>query len=204
MPALSTLKSNRTRAKNTLAREEGEANELLHQEWRENNEQQIVRFCLTIGKVILNLETKLARLEVANDRLMDAYDSGNDSEAATEFHTTLEEDSELMDNIIGKISQLKTLKEEVERKRKEFETRETQNLERRLTQMQEQMSLLQTNRTHPPGELSSIWSPPLSSGTSKPPQIDIPPFAGDVLKWKEFWDMFEASVHGETRYANID
>ena len=204
MPALSTLKSNRTRAKNTLAREEGEANELLQQEWRENNEQQIVRFCLTIGKVILNLETKLARLEVANDRLMDAYDSGNDSEAATEFHTTLEEDSELMDNIISKISQLKTLKEEVERKRKEFETSETQNLERRLTQMQEQMSLLQSNRTHPPGELSSIWSPPLSSGTSKPPQIDIPPFAGDVLKWKEFWDMFEASVHGETRYANID
>ena len=97
---------------------------------------------------------------------MDAYDSENDSEAAAEFHTVLEEDSELMDNIISKVSQLKR-KLSV----KGNETSQTQNLERRLAQMQEQMSLLQTNRAHPPGELSIIWSPQLSSGTSKPPQI---------------------------------
>ena len=52
----------------------------------------------------------------------------------------LDEDSEFMDNIVSKVSQLKTLKEEVERKRRELETSQTQNLERRLTQMQEQMS----------------------------------------------------------------
>ena len=204
MPALSTLKSNQTRAKNALSREESEANELLQQDWSDNNEQQIVKFCLTIGKVILNIETKLSRLEVANDRLVDAYGNGNDAEAAAVFHATLDEDSEFTDNAISKVSQLKMLKEEVERRRKEFETSQIQNLERRLTQMQEQMSLLQTNQARPPGELSSIWSPPLSSGTTKPPQIDIPPFGGDVLKWKEFWDMFEASVHNEPRYANID
>ena len=47
-----------------------------------------------------------------------------------------------MDNIVSKVSQLKTLKEEVESKRKEFETSQTQNLDRRLIQMQEQMLLL--------------------------------------------------------------
>ena len=110
MPALSMLKSNQTRAKNALAREEGEANELLQQDWSDNNEQQIVKFCLTIGKVILNLETKLSRLEVANDKLGEAYDNGNDVETATEFHTTLDEDSEFMDNVISKVSQLKIQK----------------------------------------------------------------------------------------------
>ena len=77
---------------------------------------------------------------------MNAYDTGNDTEAATEFHTTLDEDSEFMDNVISKVSQLKTLKEEVERRRKEVEASQSQNFERRLIQMQEQMSLLQANQ----------------------------------------------------------
>ena len=68
----------------------------------------------------------------------------------------LDEDSEFMDNIISKVSQLKAFKEEVERKRRELETSQTQSLETRLTQMQEQMSLLQANQTGPSGELSSI------------------------------------------------
>ena len=70
--------------------------------------------------------------------------------------------------------------------------------------MQEQMSLQQANQTHPSRELSSIWSPSLPAGATKLPQINIPLFAGDVLKWKEFWDTFEASVHKEKRYAEID
>ena len=54
MPALSTLKSNQTWAKNALAKEEGEANELLQQDWIDSNEQQIMKFRLIIEKVILN------------------------------------------------------------------------------------------------------------------------------------------------------
>ena len=59
----------------------------------------------------MNLQTKLARLEVAIDRLMDTYDSGNDSEAAAKFHTTMEKDSELMDNVNSKVSKLMTLED---------------------------------------------------------------------------------------------
>ena len=61
------------------------------------------------------------------------------------------------------------------------------------------MSLLQSSQT---GELRNVWSP--LSAAVKPPQLDIQPFEGDVLKWKEFWDMFEASVHRVERYANVD
>jgi len=59
MPALSTLKNNRTRARNAVAKEEQEANELLQQEVGRINEQQILKYSLLIGKSILSLETKL-------------------------------------------------------------------------------------------------------------------------------------------------
>ena len=39
--SMSTLKSKLTRAKNALAKEEGEANESLKQDWTDGNEQQI-------------------------------------------------------------------------------------------------------------------------------------------------------------------
>ena len=37
----------------------------------------------------------------------------------------------------------------------------------------------------------------------KPPQLKITPFDGDVLKWQEFWDQFEASID-KAHYSPID
>lgn len=37
----------------------------------------------------------------------------------------------------------------------------------------------------------------------KPPQRDIKAFSGGVLRWQEFWDAFEASVH-KANYADVD
>ena len=119
----------------------------MQRDWTSSTEPEIVRFCVLIGKVVLNLETKLSRLEVANDRLADAYDAGDDAEATRQFHATLDEDVEFIDGVISKVSQLKTLKEEVERRRRELEATQAQGLERRVTQLQEQMALLQPS--HP-------------------------------------------------------
>ena len=55
---------------------------------------------------------------------MEAYDQGNDTEAAEQFQTVLDEDTELTEGIIDKISQLKVVKEEVEKKRREMEARQ--------------------------------------------------------------------------------
>ena len=202
MPALSTLKGNRTRAKTALVRQEAEANELLQRDTTDADEHQINQLCLLVGKVTLNLETKLTRLEVANDKLADAYEAAGNTESARQFETVLEEDGEFIDNIIGRVSQLRTLKEELERKRRELASSHTQGLERRLTQIQEQVTLIQSSRNTE--ELSSIWIPSLPVGSIKPPHLDMPTFAGDVLKWKEFWDMFNAAIHSNEKYANID
>lgn len=155
MPALSTLKGNRTRAKTALSRQEAEANDLLQRDWSGIvEEHEIVQLSLSVSKVTLNLETKLTRLEAANDKLADAYEAGGDNESAKQFETMLDENSEFIDDIIGKVSQLRSMKEELERKRRELESRHTQGLERRLDQIQEQVTSMQSRRTT--GELSSI------------------------------------------------
>ncbi|XP_061176063.1 uncharacterized protein LOC133185014 [Saccostrea echinata] len=38
----------------------------------------------------------------------------------------------------------------------------------------------------------------------KLPKFELPSFNGDKLKWKEFWDSFEASVHKNSRLSNIE
>ena len=95
MPATSTLKGNCTRTKTALARQETEANELLQRDWGGIDEHEIVQLSLSVSKVTLNLETKLTRLEMANDKLADAYETGGDIESARQLEAMLDEDSVL-------------------------------------------------------------------------------------------------------------
>ena len=40
-------------------------------------------------------------------------------------------------------------------------------------------------------------------GSVRLPKLEIPPFNGDKLKWSEFWDSFNASVHKNTSISDI-
>ena len=102
-----------------MAKEEAEANALLQRELTELNEhRKIDRYLLSISKAILNLETKLARLETANEKLIDALEQSEDTTSTEEFQFTLDEDAELTNEVIDKLLQLKLLKEEVEKRQK--------------------------------------------------------------------------------------
>ena len=100
---------------------------------------------------------KLSRLELANEKLSEAYEQANDTEGAEQFQLTLDEESEVIDGVIDKVSQLKILKEELEQRRHKGETT----------------------------GIANIWSPqPIAP--LRPPQLDITQFGGDILKWQEF------------------
>ena len=86
--------------------------------------------------------------------------------------------------MIDKLSQLKVLKTELERRRREGERRPNENLETRVAEMQEQVRQIHTQQTTG-----------TSMGPLKSPQLEIALFSGDILNWQEFWDAFEASVH---------
>ena len=122
MPAIGTLKSSRTREKRALLKEEIEAQRILQTELGEHP-TEIGRHLLTIGKILLNLETKLSRLEAANEKLIEAFEQNNDVDGAEQFQLTLDEESEVIDGMIDKLSQLKVLKAELERRRREGERR---------------------------------------------------------------------------------
>jgi len=123
MLAITTLKSSRTREKKALIREGTEASVILQAEW---NLQELLKFSLSVGQVLLSLETKLARLEAANDKSVETLEQAEDNEAMQQFQTTLVEESKLIDDTITKMSQLKVMKEEVERKRKDLEIYRTE------------------------------------------------------------------------------
>ena len=64
MPIISTLKSSRTRERRVLVKEETEAQKLLQENYS-NNLEDVTRLHMVVGKVLLNLEVKLPRLESA-------------------------------------------------------------------------------------------------------------------------------------------
>jgi len=76
--------------------------------------------------VILNTETKLERLEI---KLADVLEQSEDTSSKEEFQTTLDEDAEFTDSIIDKLSQLKILNEEVEKRRRLTNPRQNMRLE---------------------------------------------------------------------------
>ena len=71
----------------------------------------------------------------------------------------------------------------------------SESIETRVTEMQEQVRQIHTQQT--------TGTSLQSFGPLKPPQLEIAPFNGDILKWQEFWDAFEASVH-QANYAPVD
>ena len=57
----------------------------------------MLKLSLSTGKVLSSLETKLARLETANDKLTEALEQEENTEAVEQFQTTLDEESELIE-----------------------------------------------------------------------------------------------------------
>jgi len=120
------------------------------------------------------LETRLARMESANDNLIvnEVYEQSNDNEGAEQFQRVLDEECDLLGGIIDKISQLKVLKEELEQRRRESDGRNRWSEETRVSDQV---------RTEQSGEIGSGLAPHIY-GPIKPPQLEIAPFTGDVLK----------------------
>ena len=187
MPRVSTLKSSFARKKRALIKEEGEAQKLLLEK-HSNNLEDVIRLHLATGMILINLETKRSRVELPNEKVIEACESNNDTTSAEQFQKELDEDTESMDIVFSRTSELKVMKEELERVHKTLET---------------QSSNSSTVHTAPMGTSGvNIWSQS-TPGPIKSPQIDIRPVDGDVMKWCEFWDQFEASVD-KASYSPVD
>ena len=180
MPMISSLKSARSREKRALIKEESEAQKLIQEDCGESL-QGTLKYLMLVGKVLMNLEVKLGRLEAANEKLNDVFEQNKDTEGTDSFQVVLDEEAEFIDGVLTKISELKVIKVEVEWKRNELEA-----------------------TSNPPhAAIASIWTQPSQQGPIKPQHIEIAPFDGNVLEWQEFWDQFKAAIHNGT-FSSID
>ena len=64
-------------------------NSLLQRDLELNKEREVDRYLLSVCRIILNLETKLAHLEAANEKLADALERSEDISSAEEFQRIL-------------------------------------------------------------------------------------------------------------------
>ena len=101
---ISSLKSARSREKRALVKE-SEAQKLIQEDCGESL-QDTLKYLMLVGKVLMNLEVKLARLEAANEKLNDAFEQSKDTEGADSFQVVLDEEAEFIDGILTKISEL--------------------------------------------------------------------------------------------------
>ena len=46
-------------------------------------------------------------------------------------------------------------------------------------------------------------TPGTNGATSRLPKLELPKFNGDIMKWKPFYDRFQASVHNNTKLAKV-
>ena len=141
---------------------------------------------------------KLGWLESANEKLIEAYEQSEDQEGAEQFQNILDEEAELIDGILTRISKLKILKGEVERKHSEIEKTQSHM----LGGYSETAQINHTHLNPTTSEIASIWSPSVQ-GPIKPPHLEITLFDGNVLRWREFWDQFEAAIHN-ARFSSTD
>jgi len=119
---ISSLKSSRSREKRSVIKEESEAQKLIQDECGEGL-QDVTKYLMLVGKVLMNLEVKLGRLEAANEKLIEAFDQNEDSDGAEQFQAVLDEEADFIDGVLTRISELKIVKQEVERKRRELSRR---------------------------------------------------------------------------------
>jgi len=192
MPMISSLKSACTHEKKVLIKEESGAQKLIQADL---GDSLLLKYLMSVGKVLMNLEVKLGQLESTNQKLVDKFEQSEDAEGAEHFQTVLDEESEFIDGVLTRKSELKILKGEVERKRTKLETAQSPVLV-------SANSTQQTDHTQLSSEIASIWSPSVQ-GPTKPPHLEITLFDGNVLKWQEFWDQFEAAIH-KAKYSSVD
>jgi len=88
MPTSSSLKSAHARNKRALIKEESKAQQLL-QEKLPSNPENGLRLQMAVGKVLLNLKKTFLRLELANDKVIDALEQADDSEGTEQFQNVM-------------------------------------------------------------------------------------------------------------------
>ena len=198
--SLSFLKGNRTRFRNLLAKELAKGNSLL-----QDVEQESSSHMRDVSNCIKRLNEFITKLEEANEKLSIAIE-GRDG--AQEIEELIKEDWDYISTVMDCRDELVDIQNSDHRLPADNSSSVTVTEDKfdqviQMTSQMQQVILgqqqLQQQQQISIGQLNSS-----KSVSVRLPILEIPSFSGDKLKWTEFWDTFEASVHKNTSISDIE
>lgn len=194
------LKGVRTRYFNILEKEVHNASLLIQSDLVEEDKNEILS---NISICVEKLQTYSAKLESQSEKLTAAVGESDENF----IERTLEEDTQLCDSALNSCSQLNKLEMQLNKmiKQEEAELKEDISEDRKPSMHEEiqkmlekqielQQELLETRVVRPKEQRTPV----------KLPKLEISCFSGDKLRWLEFWQSFENSVHKNESLSNID
>lgn len=190
MTTLRYLKGVRTRFVNTLKREIIEGSELI------NLDLSVVDKKETLSKVIVSIDkiqTYVPKLEAQSEKVIVSAEENEDI-----LEQIMTEDTKLLDSALQLCSSLKVfeiqLNDLIKSETIKSEIEPAENVElKEIIQLQKELL-----------ESKMLESASVKKHSVKLPKLEIHSFYGDRLKWIEFWQSFESSIHANDSLSNID
>ena len=198
--SIAFLKGNRTRFRNLLAKELAKGRSLV-----QDVEQEGSIHMRDVNNCIKRLNEFITKLEEANEKLSMAME-GRDG--AEEIEELIKEDWEFISSVMDCRDELMEINISEQRSPTDNYSSATITEDKfdQLIQMTSKMQQviigqqqLQQQQQISIGQLNSS-----KTASVRLPVLEIPSFGGDKLKWTEFWDTFEASVHKNTNISDIE
>jgi len=191
------LKGVRTRYRNIIQKEIQIGVSILQAEVTKANHEKCV---LKATKCIERLKCYVEKLENQSSNLASAYDE----ETTEVIDGIVEEDCELCSEAMDCQLDLHEFNERLVREVK-IELKEEHLPVAPIVQIQEEIKGIvqsQMKMQHEMLEKQKIKEQEESS--VKLPKLEINSFGGDKLKWIEFWDSFESTIHKNKRISNVE
>lgn len=190
------VKGVRTKYRNTLTEEISKGKDILNSDIHALQDFEKSDLILNIDKSMAKLKLYVDKLEMQSDKLASVL-SELEPENTEQLSMIAEEDESICSVAIDCHLDLKNLKEKVlkqeEKPRYSIEHKEMMEIQHEFERLVTTEDFNERQEKKDTDKLTSV----------KLPKLDMHSFNGDKLKWHEFWDSFNTTVHRNKSIPDI-
>lgn len=203
----SFLKGNRTRYRNLLEKELEKGKALIEEASQERYDIKL--FSKALSNCIRRQNDFIEKLEQTNERLSVVVDG---QDGAQEFEELINEDWLYIAQVVDCRDELMDIQQMLQDQRSPSENCSsitvTEDRFNQMIQMTAQMQQVligqQQLQQQQLDQEQSSHRHTYTSNSVRLPKLEMPSFSGEKLKWTEFWDSFEATIHRNTSLSEVE
>lgn len=208
--SITRLKATRTRYRSLLEKEITICKELLQDQQTDSSGYvKSTKLCI---QRLTEFRDKVEATEDSLSLLLEQEDK------AEEIQRIVEEDCDLYSDISECLFELNAIIDNVHKGNtdpkvlmdEDSESKTTtmehfMNMQIQMQQQMQQLFITQQEQIKQQHDTVEMFSQKKSNEISvKLPKLELPSFSGDRLKWSEFWDSFESTIHTNHKLSNIE